>query len=267
MDLRRLARYSNRMLHIMEGTLDWEMNHGIDALVENEDWELMSVMLLTAAEVPARRMAERLVAADQIFHLVLPACFRRQIRKAEVIDSSGFRRRLFRDIDSIDMDDEAGIPEHIKEMAEEISETSDRTRMIALQRELQEDNDGVRPFIVEAVAQKLTGSADAVNALVLIACCSIFEDTRRLAALKIANHQPTVRKLATAGRANELVQIAHASGMESVAATIAQALTELIPDLKQNGNARALEFVADNHPDVDVRNSAREALPPERPQQ
>jgi len=267
MDLRRLAPYSSRIESIMHGTLDWEMNQGIDALAENEDWELMAVMALTAAEIPARRMADRLLENEKYLYLLLPGCFRRQVRRPEIIDSAGFRRGVFRDIDAIDMDDESGIPDHIRETADELAEASDRTRLIALQRGLEQDNDGIRDFIVEALAEKLMASADAVNALVLIACCSMWEETRRMAALKIANHKPTVRRLAEAGRANELVQISHASGMESVAATVASALTELIPNLKEQDNTRALQFIAENHPDAEARNSAREGLPPENAEQ
>ncbi len=267
MDLRRLARYSNRIEFLMHGTLDWEMNHGIEALTENQDWELMAVMALTAAEIPARRLAERLLEHEEYLHLVLPACFRRQVRRPEVVDSASFRRGVFRDLDAIDIDDEAGIPDHIRETADELAEASDRTRLTALQRELEQDSDGVRDFIVEALAEKLMTSAEAVNALVLIACCAMWEETRRMAALKLANHKPTVRKLAEAGRANELVQISQASGMESVAATVASALTNLIPNLKRENNARVLQFIAENHPDGEARNSARAGLPPENAEQ
>jgi hypothetical protein len=264
MDLRKLARYARRIEHIMEGTLEWEMSHGIDALVANEDWELMSVMMLTAAEIPAHRMAERLVENGQYLHLVLPGCFRRQIRKPEILSSGSMRRRAFRDVDAIDMEDEAGIPDHIRETAEEISEASERTYQTALQRELQEDRDGIRDFIVTSLGDKLLVSTDAVNAMVLISCCAVWEDTRRIAALKVANSRPTVQKLVAAGRANELVQISHASDMEAVAHNIAAALTDVIPQLIEDNNAVVLKFIAENHPEADARNSAREALPPQQ---
>ena len=267
MDLRKLARYARRIEHIMEGTLEWEMRHGIDALVANEDWELMSVMMLTAAELPAHRMAERLLENEQYLQLVLPACFRRQIRRPEILSSGSMKRRAFRDIDGVDIDDEAGIPEHIREMAEEISEASERTYQTALQRELQEDRDGIRDFIVTSLGDELLVSADAVNAMVLISCCAVWEDTRRMAALRVANSQPTVRKLVAAGRANELVQISHASDMEAVAHNIAAALTDLVPQFIEDKNAVALKFIAENHPDGEVRNSARAALPPQQAEQ
>lgn len=266
MDLRLLARYSRRIEHVMNGTLDREMNHGIDALVQNEDWELMSVMILTATEVPARRMAERLVQHEQYMHLVLPACFRRQIRKPHIINSGGMRRPVFRDLDALDMDEEEGIPEHIREDAEEISEATSRSRMGALQRELQEDNDAIREWIITALSEKLMQSADAINALVLISCCAAFEDSRRVAALKLANHPATVRKLVAAGRASELVQISQASDMEAVAVNIAKALTELVPKLRDEGNTRVLRFIADNHPDADTRKVALEGLPSDQQQ-
>jgi len=255
MDLRLLARYANRMEHIMHGALEWEMRHGLETLEENKDWELTSIMMLTAGEVPARRMAEMLLRNDQYIPLVLPGCFRRQVRKAELIDRGGLRRKVFRDIDAIDMDDEAGIPEHIRETAEEIQDSAERTRTGALQRELAEDRDGVREFIVDSLGEKIAHSADAVNALILIACCSMWEDTRRIAALKVANHALTVR---------ELLQISSASRMESVAINISNAMTDLLPTLKQENNVRVLKFIAKNHPDHAVRRDALEGVPPDQ---
>lgn len=264
MDLRLLARYANRMENIMHGALDWEMRHGLDSLEENKDWELTSIMMLTAGEVPARRMAEMLLRNDQYIPLVLPGCFRRQVRKAEIIDRGGLRRKVFRDIDAVDMDDEAGIPDHIRETAEEIQESAERTRTGALARELAEDRDGVREFIVDSLGEKIAHSADAVNALILIACCSMWEDTRRIAALKVANHALTVRKMVAAGRANELLQISSASRMESVAINISNAMTDLLPTLKQENNVRVLKFIAKNHPDHAVRRDALEGVPPDQ---
>ena len=264
MDIRVLARYSRRIEHVMDGTLEWEMNHGINALVENQEWELMSVMILTASEVPARRMAERLAQHEQYLHLILPACFRRQIRKPQIIDGGAMRRPVFRDLDALDIDQEEGIPEHIRQDAEEMSDAVGRSRMGALQRELQEDNDGIRDWIITALGEKLMQSADAVNALVLVACCSMFEDSRRMAALKIANHAPTVRRMVGAGRASELVQISQASGMESVAINISRALSDLIPRLVEEGNTRVLRFIADNHPEAAIKQAASEGLPPEQ---
>ena len=156
MDIRVLARYSRRIEHVMDGTLEWEMNHGINALVENQEWELMSVMILTASEVPARRMAERLAQHEQYLHLILPACFRRQIRKPQIIDGGAMRRPLFRDLDALDIDQEEGIPEHIRQDAEEMSDAVGRSRMGALQRELQEDNDGIRDKMINGEKKKLS---------------------------------------------------------------------------------------------------------------
>ena len=110
-------------------------------------------------------------------------------------------------------------------------------------------------------------SADAVNALVLISCCAVWEDTRRTAALRVANSRPTVRKLVAAGRANELVQISHASDMEAVAHNIAVALTDLVPGIIEDQNTAVLEFIAENHPDGEVRNAARAALPAQETEQ
>ncbi len=263
MDLRKLARYSNRIDSIMHGKLDWEMNQGLEALEENEDWELMSVLMLTASELPARRMAERMVEHGRYFDLVLPACFRRQIKKAEIIDQGRLTRSIFRDIDALDSNEQGGIPDHIREMGDEISEGASRLRFGALSRGLAEDNDAIRDFIVENLGESVLKSADCVNALVLVACCAMFEDTRRLAALKIANSEPTVRKLAAAGRAGELVQISMASEMESVATNIARALTDLMPQLIEKGNRRVLRFMAENHPDEEIRTQAYNELPPQ----
>lgn len=261
MDLRKLARYSRRMDHIVNGTLQWEMEQGIEQLVENEDWEMISVLTITAREVPARRMVDQLLEHEQYLPCVLPACFRRQIRESQVIDSGSLRSRVFRDIDAVDTDEENGIPEHIQLMADDISDAAQETRRSALERELKEDHDAIREHIVDKLGGKINTSTEAVNALILIGVCSVFEDTRRSAALKIANHEQTVTRMANAGRANELVQISNASGMESVAQTIAEAMTDLVKDLKEEDDTRILKFIAKNHPDAEVRNSAAEPLP------
>lgn len=261
MDLRKLARYSQRLEHIMNGTLEWEMDRGIEALVENEDWELISILAITAKEVPARRMVDALLENEQYFPCVLPACFRRQLTQPRMINSGSLRSRIFRDIDAIDEDEEGGIPDHIRDMAEEISEVAESTRRTALQRELQEDDDAIRPHIVEALAGEMNRSADAVNALVLISICSVFEDTRRTAAMKIANHRATVERMANAGRSRELVQISKSSGMQTVARNIAEALTDQLDDIRAEGNRQVLEFMAENHPDRETRNSVAEDLP------
>lgn len=85
-----------------------------------------------------------------------------------------------------------------------------------------------------------------------------------MAALKIANHTPTVRRMVGAGRASELVQISQASGMESVAINISKALSDLIPKLVEEGNTRVLRFIADNHPEAAIKQAASEGLPPEQ---
>lgn len=261
MDLRKLARYSRRMEHVMDGTLQWEMEQGIDQLVENDDWDIVSVLTITAREIPARRMVDQLLDHEQYLRCVLPACFRRQIRESQLIDSGSLRSRVFRDIDAVDMDEEGGIPDHIRRMAEDISDSAEQTRRSALQRELKEDNDAIRQHIVNTLGEAMDSSAQAVNALILIGVCSIFEDTRRSAALKIANREKTVKRMADAGRANELVQISNASGMESVARNIATAMTDIVEDLKAEENTRILMFIAENHPEAEVRNSAAETLP------
>ncbi len=261
MDLRKLARYSQRLEHIMNGTLEWEMDHGIEDLVENEDWELMSILAMTAKEIPARRIVDQLLDNEQYFPCVLPACFRRQLTQPRVINSGSLRSRVFRDIDAIDEEEEGGIPDHIREMAEEISEVAESTRRTALHRELQEDDDAIRTHIVEALGGEMNLSAEAVNALVLISICSVFEDTRRTAAMKIANHRSTVTRMAEAGRSKELVQISKSSGMDSVARNIAEALTDQFEDIKAEGNNQILRFMAEYHPDREIRNSAGEELP------
>ena len=92
----------------------------------------------------------------------------------------------------------------------------------------------------------------------------MWEDTRRIAALKVANHALTVRKMVAAGRANELLQISSASRMESVAINISNAMTDLLPTLKQENNVRVLKFIAKNHPDHAVRRDALEGVPPDQ---
>ena len=254
-----LSNYYYHVSHLMEGMVDHQLDRSIEQLAADEQWELLAVISISANEVPARRIAARLLQHNRFSELCLPACLRRQVRKQEVIQSSSLgSKRIFRDFDA--EDDGPGVPEHIIEEAKEISSSADSSRMAALSREAATDRDPLREYIITEIAKKMATMPEAAEALVVIAKASAFEDARRTAALKIFNHELTMKRLAREERAEDMITVANNAGLTSVKEAIARALGPYLGALRAKKDWDSLRWAARNHPDAKARAAIEKVL-------
>ena len=168
----------------------------------------------------------------------------------------GVARRIFRDIDA--EDDGKGVPEHIRADIEELSSTAEATRASALSREAAMDRDPIRQYIVDNLAARLPFSEAAMEALVAIARASAWEETRRSAALKLANEPITVNRLASALRTEDIVDIARTALLGKVSETFAREMGKYFQGFADKKDVAALEFIAENHPDERFKTAARQ---------
>lgn len=259
MDLSALSQYASSARTLFEGLLEVEMDAAIDRLAGAEQWELLATIAITANELPARRIVNRLLVAERFAELVLPACWRRQVRRQEVIMANPARaRRAFRDIDA--EEDAAGIPEHILQEAQDIADTADSSRMAALSREAGVDRDPLREFIVNEIAKKLNTSELAGEALMVIAKIGAFEDARRAAALKLNNNEIVMRRLAREGRGADMIVVANNSGLESVRTNVARALGPVLGAMRAQQDWDSLRWAGKHHPDPKAREAIAKVL-------
>ena len=247
MELSALSQHGWHIRALFEGLLEAELDRALERLARAEQWEILAIVAITANEVPARRIATRLLLHQRFRELVLPACFRRQVRRQEIITTGGRGRRVFRDIDA--EEGIAGIPEHIVQEAEDLADAADASRMAALSREAGTDRDPLREYIVHEIAKKIATSEEAAEALMAIAKAGAFEDARRTAALKIANHEITMKRLAREGRAADMIAVAENSGLESVRVNIARALGPVLGAMRAQKDWDSLRWAGKHHPD------------------
>lgn len=259
MDINDLSAHAGNLRSVFEGLLEAEMDHAIQRLVAAEQWELMAIWSITAAEIPARRVINALLQRERFEELILPACLRRQVRRQEVIIHNPARsRRAFRDIDT--EEDTAGVPEHILEEAQDIADSAESSRMAALSREAGVDRDPLREFIVNNISQKLNTSEKAGEVLMVIAKAAAFEDARRMAALKLANNDIVMRRLARDGRGADMIVVAENSGLESVRTNIAKALGPVLGAMRAQKDWPSLRWAAKHHPDPKAREAINKVL-------
>jgi hypothetical protein len=261
-DLQKLLEYANDIPPLVEGIPPWRIEPAVEHLFEAEEWELISLLLLAVAEPTARQMIDRLLTLRKYEPLVVAACLRRHIRAQPYVmkSGSGIASRVFRDIDAVSEEDVRGVPEHIMEEIRDMAETSERTRQAQMLRSESMDRGPMREFIINRLAERLMAETAALDALVVIARAAAWEETRRIAAMKIANHAPSVRKLASAGRTKDLIRIAKSSQLSAVERNMAAAMAEHLDELAARGDTEALEFIAQNHEDEAVKRTAREKL-------
>lgn len=259
MELTSLSTYGARVQALFSGLLEIEMDQSLETLTKAEEWELLAMVAVTAAEVPARRIVTRLLEHDRFAELVIPACLRRQVRRQEVIIANPQRaKRILRDIDA--EADEGGVPEHIIQEAQDIAEAAESSRMAALSREAGVDRDPLREHIVEGIARKMATQPEAAEALMAIAKAGGFEDARRGAALKLANHEITMRRLAREGRGADMIVVAQNSGLQSVRTNIARALGPVMGQMRAQKDWASLRWAGLNHPDPKAREAVAKVL-------
>lgn len=258
MDANKLLQYSRDIPPLVEGIPPWRVEPALHHLFEAEEWELIGVLLLCVAEPTARQIVNRLLDVRQYGPLTIAACLRRHIRTQPYVlrSGQGIAARVFRDID-VDGEDSAGVPEHILEDIRDMAEAAQRTREAQLLRSEGMDRGPMRDFIINRLAERMVTDEEAVEALVVIARAAAWEETRRAAAMKVANHRPAVEKLARELRTEDLIEITRSSELEAVARNIASAMAKHLEKLKEAGDEAGLEFIAEHHPDEEVRSAAR----------
>jgi hypothetical protein len=259
-DLRTVSDSARAIATLMEGALTLEVRKAVEQLAEESKWELLSHLLLTGAEVSARHIADTLIEREILGPVVAAACMRREARRPSASSPrhEASARRIFRDFEQ---DDEgAGVPEHIMSEAEAIAAAAEQSRRIAIQREAQLDRDPIRQHIVDELAELLNTSEPAMEALVVIARASAWEDTRRMAAMKVANNKIAMGRIVRASRIDDITTLGAASGSRAVAGKLAGSLAESMPEASDPGYQAALGFVAKHHPDADRRNEAQQKL-------
>lgn len=260
MDAQVLIEYSTRIRTLMEGNLEKQVQDALRELIELEQWELLSHIMLTGSEFSVRRIANALIEREEFRPLVAGACLRREIRRAQPSAVSGLgSKRIFRDFEAPG-EGEAGVPDHIMQEAEDISRAADQSRRIAASKEAELDRDPVRQHIVDQLAELLNTNEEAMDAMIAIARASMFEETARSAAMKLGNNKIVMGRISRAGRSSDLIAVGNASGSQAVHTIIARNLAEAMPDSSHESYRAALEHVAEHHPHEQVQRAARKAL-------
>lgn len=258
MDLEVISKHGAGIRKLHDGLLETEMSSVLDRMVADGQFELLALIALTANEVPARRIANALLKHNRYSDLVLVASLRRQVRRQEVLRAPVRVRRTLRDFDTDDA--KSGVPEHILQEAQDIADAAETARLTALAREAATDRDALREFIVTEIAGRLLTDPEAAEALIAIAQASAFEDARRTAALRLTNHELTVKRLANAGRATDLIAVAENSGLESVRVNVARALGPHLGALRAAKEWQSLHWAGEHHPDPRAREAIAQVL-------
>jgi len=256
-DIKKLLTYGRDIQPLVEGVPPWRVDPAVDDLFAKQEWELLSCLLLSVAPTTARKIVTRLLDIGVYDPLVFAACLRRHIRTQPQIvgGGSGIASRVFRDIEA-EGEGTAGVPPQIMEDLREMAESAERTREAQMLRGESMDRGPMREFIINRLADRIITDPAAMEALLVIAQAAGWEETRRIAAMKIANNSTALRRMAEAGRTAELIKVAETTRLGAVAATIASLLAERLDDLRTRGDTEALAFIAKNHPDAEVRSRA-----------
>ncbi|MBD3291799.1 MAG: hypothetical protein GF393_02680 [Armatimonadia bacterium] len=260
MDPQTMIDHASNIDTLMEGNLEKHVRDALTALIEGEQYELLSHLMLTGSEFSVRRITNALIEHEVFEPLVAGACLRREIRRSapSAVSSLG-SKRIFRDFEQPD-EGEAGVPDHIMQEAEAISKAADQSRRIAARKEAELDRDPVRQHIVDSLEDVLNTNEDAMDAMIAIARASFFEETARSAAMKLGNNKVVMGRISRAGRINDLIAVGEASGSQAVHTIIARNLAESMPDSSHQSYRAALEHVAEHHPQEKTRNAADRAL-------
>ena len=258
MNLTALGVHNREVRALVGAATTTQVESAVAALAAQEQWELLGLLLVTAAEAGARRIVRLLIDRQKYEPLAWAACLRRHLRPSIVAAvGRGLASRVFRDIDA--EEDTAGVPEHILADINDLAATADQQRETAQYREAQLDRCPIRTYIVEQLARHLN-EPPAREVMLTIARGSAWEETRREAALKLANHQPSLQALLAARRSADLIAVSNSASLQAVAANVAEALGGKLAELREAGDRDALAFVAENHRDSNQRQAARQAL-------
>ena len=78
--------------------------------------------------------------------------------------------------------------------------------------------------------------------------------------MKLANHKQWIQQLARAKRTSDMIAISNAARLQAVAQNIARAMSQHLAQLRQDSDEAAIGFIAENHPDHEMRQAAHATL-------
>ncbi len=253
-----LARYGQQVKAMMEAATSLDVEQALDRLIDDDHWDLLSRLLLTASELAARRVVDRLLEHEEYQSLVWAACLRRQLRRPGLeAATTGTSRPMLRDFEA--EEDTEGIPEHIMAEAQEMSASAAQRRAVSRRKAAQVDHDPIRDLIIKQLADRLPNSECGQALLTIVKACP-FAHTQREAAMKLANHKQWIQQLARAQHTSDMIAISNAARLQAVAQNIARAMGQYLAQLQQNSDEAAISFIAENHPDHEMRQAAHAAL-------
>ncbi len=260
MDTSGFVAWAAEIKTMMQGNLERQVREAIDDLLDAEQHELVSFLMISAPEFSARRLTDALIEQEIFEPLVAGATLRREFRRSmsSGVSSLG-SKRIFRDFEKPD-EGEAGVPDHIMEEAEAISRSADQSRRIAAQKEAELDRDPVRHHIVSSLEPLLNTSEEAMESMIAIARTSFYEETARSAAMKLGNSKIVMGRISRAGRVEDMIAVGEAAGSQAVRTIIARNLANSMPESSDPSYRSALEYVSEHHPDEKTRNAADRAL-------
>lgn len=245
---------------LMEGNVERLVRDAIRDILDAEQHELASYLMLSASEFSARRLADALIEREVFEPLVAGASLRREVRRSAPTGVSSLgSQRIFRDFEKPD-EGEPGVPDHIMEEAEAISSAADQSRRIAARKEAELDRDPVRHHIVNSLAELLNTSEEAMEAMIAIARASVYEETTRSAAMKLGNNKIVMGRISRAGRIEDMIAVGDASASQAVRTIIARSLADSMPESSDSSYRAALEYVGEHHPQESVQRAAKRAL-------
>jgi len=258
MDLDILSQYGRQVATMINTTTSSDVQEALDRLVEDEQWDLLRYLLPTATELAARRMVDRLLEHNRYEPLAWAACLRRQPRQPGLEAAARVPSRpVLRDIDA--EEDTEGVPKHIMAEAQEISAGAAQRREVSRHKAAQIDHDPIRDLIIKQLAVRLPDSG-AGQALLTIAKACPFAHTQREAAMKLANHKQWMQQLVRTQRTSDMIAISNAAHLQAVAQNIARVMSQYLAQLQQDSDEAAIGFIAENHPDHEMRQAAHATL-------
>ncbi len=258
MDLDILSQYSRQVRAMIEAATSSDVEQALDRLIDGDRWDLLARLLPTASELAARRVVARLLEHDEYESLAWAACLRRQPRQLGLeASTTGPSRPILRDFEA--EEDAEGIPEHIIAEAQEISAGAAQRRGVSMRKAAQVDHDPIRDLIIKQLADRLPNSSAGQALLTIVKACP-FTHTQREAAMKLANHKQWIQQLAHAQCTSDMIAISNSTRLQAVAQNIARAMSQHLAQLQQDSDEAAIGFIAENHPDHEMRQAAHTAL-------
>ena len=250
-----LAQHATDVASLVESLTQRQLDPIIARWSQEGRWELMGVALITAGELAARLLAGSLIENRQFEALVPAACLRRELRQPSRPGVG--QTNVFRDWDAEEGGE--GIPEFIKSEAEDIAASAAARRQTATYQAAGVDRDPLREYIVTRLAEQMDLHPEATQALATIARASAWEETRRMAAMKVTNSRRGLARLVQEAPGAAVAAVARATGMQAARQKVAQVMAERLAQYQADGDRVALEFLVENLADAAVRAQAEQA--------